>query len=445
MVKSRPPLLGYNHNVRHAGRLYHVQTEDSGTGRATLTTHVFFSGAILHTARSAYDPGDEETAVLRRMQLQHKEALKLLRASTFDDKLRGYLKDHPEPPVPEAAVPEGAGPADEPGPAVLSDEALAAVCAGAGGPAPPERIEGEVSLRLMLERLDAPGAAVATTAPYNLTDFAKVQTQPRGLTALVPPEAADPELADLLDLQVVSADLAEQPLAHSGYSGIIDGDGDGDGGSEQVLELEAEPPGAEELELMRAELPSMPPAALPAPPAGPAEPPRPAEPQPPPAMAARPPSQRTPQHIRRSARSARSGRQKVSVGPGGVVIVPPLPVAGTPAPASAAPSQDADELPAEETQVRGSRPRQSEPGEPNAPARPLAARALPGPGRRTGAVPFRPRPTAEGVVLQRPMYVSEKKPPKLVTDTRLPLAIDERSLDQVILAYLAEDVDKNKK
>ena len=50
-MKPRSPVLGYNHNVRYAERLWHVQTEDSGVGNPHIFTHLFHDGTILATKR----------------------------------------------------------------------------------------------------------------------------------------------------------------------------------------------------------------------------------------------------------------------------------------------------------------------------------------------------------------------------------------------------------
>lgn len=84
MVSKRPPLLGYNHNVRHAGRLFHVQTEDSGPARPVITTHIFFEGTILSTARTQYQADEPEAVVQKKMQDQHKSMLKRVRDGAFD-------------------------------------------------------------------------------------------------------------------------------------------------------------------------------------------------------------------------------------------------------------------------------------------------------------------------------------------------------------------------
>ena len=55
MAKAPSPLLGYNTNVRHKGRVFHIQTEDSGISKPHVITHLFADGGrILKTTRSSY-------------------------------------------------------------------------------------------------------------------------------------------------------------------------------------------------------------------------------------------------------------------------------------------------------------------------------------------------------------------------------------------------------
>jgi len=98
-VSKRPPFLGYNHNVRHKGRLFHVQTEDSGLTRPVLTTHVFIEGTILATLRSQYTLDEPDAVVQKRMQTQHKTMLKRVRDGEFDT----GEESAPEAPMPESA------------------------------------------------------------------------------------------------------------------------------------------------------------------------------------------------------------------------------------------------------------------------------------------------------------------------------------------------------
>ena len=96
-MKQRSPVMGFNHNVRHLGRTYHVQTEDSGVKNPHLFTHVFFGGTILATKKVVYDSGADEVMVRALMQKQHKDMLKEFKAGAFDDKLRAFFTSRNEP------------------------------------------------------------------------------------------------------------------------------------------------------------------------------------------------------------------------------------------------------------------------------------------------------------------------------------------------------------
>jgi hypothetical protein len=94
-VAKRSPIRGYNHNVRHRGLIFHVQTEDSGVQNPHLFTHLFHGGVIISTRKLLYDNGSSEEVVKSLMQSQHKAALKELKAGTFDEKIDKYLAGTP--------------------------------------------------------------------------------------------------------------------------------------------------------------------------------------------------------------------------------------------------------------------------------------------------------------------------------------------------------------
>jgi hypothetical protein len=110
---KRSPVLGYNHNVRYAGRLWHVQTEDSGVSNPHVFTHLFHEGTILATKRMDYDPTLEMTAVQKLMQSQHKAMLRELKAGTFDEKIGKFFGHPVERDVEETTDPGAQGPAIE--------------------------------------------------------------------------------------------------------------------------------------------------------------------------------------------------------------------------------------------------------------------------------------------------------------------------------------------
>ena len=84
------PLLGYNTNVRHGGKLYHIQTEDSGIDRPHILTHLFADGGrVVASKKCTYADyvGREDYAdhVKQMMREQHKAMFIGLRDGQFDE------------------------------------------------------------------------------------------------------------------------------------------------------------------------------------------------------------------------------------------------------------------------------------------------------------------------------------------------------------------------
>lgn len=86
-MKPRSPVLGYNHNVRYASMLWHVQTEDSGVHNPHIFTHLFHDGTILSSKKLNYDPTSEVSTVQKLMQSQHKQMLRELKSGGLDTKI----------------------------------------------------------------------------------------------------------------------------------------------------------------------------------------------------------------------------------------------------------------------------------------------------------------------------------------------------------------------
>ena len=105
VAAKRSPILGYNHNVRFRGIVFHIQTEDSGVGNPHVFSHLFHGGVILSTRKLVYDAGANEDAVKSLMQAQHKAVMKDLRRGAFDDKIDSYLAGTPGLLPREAANP----------------------------------------------------------------------------------------------------------------------------------------------------------------------------------------------------------------------------------------------------------------------------------------------------------------------------------------------------
>ena len=90
MAASPSPLVGYNTNVRHKGKLYHIQTEDSGVKRPHVITQLFADGGrILASEKTSYEEhlqADNLPAIVKKlMQEQHKRVFIGLRDGVYDE------------------------------------------------------------------------------------------------------------------------------------------------------------------------------------------------------------------------------------------------------------------------------------------------------------------------------------------------------------------------
>ena len=190
-MAKRSPILGYNHNVRYRGLVFHVQTEDSGLRAPHLFTHLFHAGVIVSTRKYVYDAGATEEAIKSLMQAQHKAVMKELRRGIFDDKIDQYLGETPGL-LPRGSTGEepGAGDAAPAAEAVGTAETAPVVAAAAVGTAPvvvpaapapaarPAATEAEVAAAVSLaalaaasvsdEDIDDPLAATTLTDPVSM-------------------------------------------------------------------------------------------------------------------------------------------------------------------------------------------------------------------------------------------------------------------------------------
>ncbi len=114
-------ITGFNTNVRYRGRVFHVQTEDSGTRNPHVISHVYHGGTILASERSDYAEhlGSEhlEDEVRALMEAQHKAMLRRLKNAELDgliaERLDGVAPTEATtaPSVVDAAPPAAPAPA----------------------------------------------------------------------------------------------------------------------------------------------------------------------------------------------------------------------------------------------------------------------------------------------------------------------------------------------
>jgi hypothetical protein len=103
VTKASPPVLGFNNNVRHRGRVFHIQTEDSGVKNPRIVTHLFADGGrIIKTIRTEYvehlERVDLANVVRQLMKAQHKAMFMALRAGDLDALLESLCGPLPLPP-----------------------------------------------------------------------------------------------------------------------------------------------------------------------------------------------------------------------------------------------------------------------------------------------------------------------------------------------------------
>jgi hypothetical protein len=94
---------GFNHNIKHKGRVFHIQTEDSGPKNPHIITHLFVGGNIVSSKKTDYkdlvgQPEYEKT-VRSMMEEQHKHMLRSLINGVFDtvETATAYHLDGPAP------------------------------------------------------------------------------------------------------------------------------------------------------------------------------------------------------------------------------------------------------------------------------------------------------------------------------------------------------------
>ncbi|MDB4928290.1 MAG: hypothetical protein JWM10_774 [Myxococcaceae bacterium] len=109
MAKSQSPLLGYNTNIPYKGKVFHIQTEDSGVLKPHVMTHLFADGGrILKSQKSSYahllEADDLATLVKKLMQDQHKAMFIALRQGQFDE-MAGVEPTRAAAPAPAPAAP----------------------------------------------------------------------------------------------------------------------------------------------------------------------------------------------------------------------------------------------------------------------------------------------------------------------------------------------------
>jgi len=183
---------GFNHNIKHGGRTFHVQTEDSGPNPPLIMTHVFIGGNIIASSKKQYSElvhaENFEEQVRQLMQGQHKTMLRNLVNGVYDETVDKFVASGALPPVSEDARS-----AETPQPEPLS------LTSGPTGTEPELPVLGRDTQEGPAARMAEVAAQTAPTIPVS--------------TPALAPSADTPIVGTLIEEPSAPTDRTPSPLA----------------------------------------------------------------------------------------------------------------------------------------------------------------------------------------------------------------------------------------
>lgn len=106
-------ITGYNTDIKHNDKVFHVQTEDKGNNNPVIESLIYVGGEILASTKTSYAErlaaGADEKIIGELMELQHKKMIAAIKRGRFDKKLVGEViipAKTVAQPVPEQDEPE---------------------------------------------------------------------------------------------------------------------------------------------------------------------------------------------------------------------------------------------------------------------------------------------------------------------------------------------------
>ncbi|MCB1052184.1 MAG: hypothetical protein H6510_08990 [Acidobacteria bacterium] len=80
-------ITGFNTDVKHKSKVFHVQTEDKGRNNPKIETLVYMGGEILDSYRTTYESDKKdmtEEEIIQLMESQHKKVIKSIKIGKYD-------------------------------------------------------------------------------------------------------------------------------------------------------------------------------------------------------------------------------------------------------------------------------------------------------------------------------------------------------------------------
>ena len=157
-------VVGFNHNFRYKGEMFHVQTEDGGLKNPNIITLLYRGGTILASKKTSYldisKVNNLEQVVEELMKEQHREMLRRLKDGEFDGRIglpaveETAVASAPAAPRPPAAPAAPPAPAAAPArPAPPAAPATAPRPATPATPPPPPASAGNPSNEVSLDEI----------------------------------------------------------------------------------------------------------------------------------------------------------------------------------------------------------------------------------------------------------------------------------------------------
>jgi len=82
-------ITGFNTDIKHGGKVFHVQTEDKGVNNPKIETLIYVGGQILNSYRFDYSEkikdGYDEAIITKLMEDQHKRIIRDIKTGKYDE------------------------------------------------------------------------------------------------------------------------------------------------------------------------------------------------------------------------------------------------------------------------------------------------------------------------------------------------------------------------
>jgi len=96
-------ITGFNTDIKHNSRVYHIQTEDKGLQNPCIESLVYVGGEILASKKTSYASqvaqGIDEKVIAQLMEQQHKTVIAAVKRGRFDEKLPDDTLDDTASPI----------------------------------------------------------------------------------------------------------------------------------------------------------------------------------------------------------------------------------------------------------------------------------------------------------------------------------------------------------